>query len=121
MKTLLDPRHKQREKIIKKLYEYSFGNVDDISPQILQIIEKLAKIDKLISQVAPDWPVNKLNKIDLAILRLAVFELTFQKKTPPKVIIDEAIELGKQYGGEKSPKFVNGVLGSIAKLKHVFK
>jgi len=60
------------------------------------------------------WPVDKLNKIDLAILRLAIYELE-RKKTPPKVIIDEAVELAKEFGGENSPSFINGVLGTIYK------
>lgn len=115
MKTVHDPRHKRREKITKELYEYSFGNVNNVSKKIAPIVKNLPKLDKLISQAAPEWPVNKLNKIDLAILRLAVFELTVEKKNPPKVIIDEAVELGKQYGSENSPKFINGALGSILK------
>lgn len=115
MKTIHDPRHKRREKIIKKLYEYSFDKVGDVPKKIAPIVKNLPKIDKLISQAAPEWPVNKLNKIDLAILRLAIFELAVEKKNPPKVIIDEAVELGKQYGSENSPKFINGALGSTLK------
>lgn len=115
MKTVSDPRHKKREKIIKNLYEYSFGKVKNTSEFVFPIVKNLTNIDKLISQAATDWPVDKLNKIDLAILRLAIFELKVQRKNPPKVIIDEAIELGKQYGGENSPKFINGVLGTILK------
>ena len=121
MKTVHDPRHKRREKIIKKLYEYSFDRTDGISKKIAPIVKNLPKIDKLISQAAPEWPINKLNKIDLSILRLAVFELTIEKKNPPKVIVDEAVELGKQYGSENSPKFINGALGSILKGNNVRK
>lgn len=117
MKTPSDPRHKKRQKIIQRLYEYSFGKVKNVSEIIVPIVKNLSNIDNLIVQAAPEWPVNKLNKIDLAILRLAIFELTIEKKNPPKVIIDEAIELGKQYGGENSPKFINGALGSILKLQ----
>ena len=68
----------------------------------------------MIKKAAPAWPVEKLNKIDLAILRVAVYELT-NTKTPPKVIIDEAVEIAKKYGSEKSASFVNGVLGTIYK------
>ena len=69
----------------------------------------------MIAKAAPEWPIEKLNKSDLAILRLAVYELTIEKKEPVKVIIDEAIELAKELGSENSSSFVNGVLGTIVK------
>ncbi len=78
------------------------------------IFRKRQKIDKIIGKAAPEFPIDKINKIDLAILRLAVFELAIEKKEPPKVIIDEAIELAKEYGGETSPQFINGALGNIS-------
>ena len=105
MKTGSDPRHLKRIKLFKKLFGSSFKS---------QKFDQ--KIDRIIAQNAPDWPINKLNKVDLAILRLAIAELNGNKSTPPKVIIDEAIEIGKTYGTDKTPKFINGVLGSI--LKH---
>ena len=70
--------------------------------------------NKKIAEAAPQWPTEKLNKIDLAILRLATHELQ-DTKTPPKVVIDEAVELAKEFGSESSPSFVNGVLGTILK------
>jgi len=114
MKTVNDPRHKKREKIIKKLYQYSFQKPDKnkIPPTVKPIFSNLEKIDKIIEKCAPEWPVKKLNKVDLAILRLALWELMIDKKNPVKVVIDEAIELGRQYGSENSPKFINGVLGT---------
>ena len=116
MKTAQDPRHKKREKLIKKLFGYSFRK-KEIDKEIKPILKQIEKIDKLISECAPEWPVNKLNKIYLAILRLAIYEL-MQKKVPKKVIIDEAIELAKQYGSDNSPKFINGALGAaLSKLK----
>lgn len=78
------------------------------------IWEARGKIDPIIIKTAPEWPLEKLNKTDLAILRLAVFEMTIEKKQPVKVIIDEAVELAKEIGSENSPSFVNGVLGTIA-------
>lgn len=72
-------------------------------------------IDSAIQIAAPQWPIEKIAKIDLAILRLAAGELIIKKKEPPKVIIDEAIELAKTYGNEHSPKFINGALGAILK------
>lgn len=104
----------------KSLFSYSFGNHTisvelKPSPEIVLIIDNLKKIDDYIQGAAPEWPVDRLNKVDLAILRLAVYELLVEKKTPPKVVIDEAVELGKRYGSENTPKFVNGVLGALLK------
>lgn len=97
-----------------KLFSYSFDpnqNDTDIKP----IVAHLSGIDKRIESAAPEWPVDKIAKIDLAILRLSIFELTVEKKEPPKVVIDEAIELAKEFGNEHSSKFVNGVLGTVLK------
>lgn len=112
MKTALDPRHKKRQKIVESLFKYDFHRqpVNDYTKTILL---KKDFIDKKITKAAPEFPIDKINKTDLAILRLAVFELLIEKKEPPKVIIDEAIELAKEYGGDSSPAFVNGALGNI--------
>jgi len=110
MKTAEDPRHKKRKQLIKKLFSYSFQPSLQIQA-IKKIISKVETIDKIISHCAPEWPIKKLNKIDLAILRLAIWEL-LETKTPKKVIIDEAIEIAKEYGSKSSPKFINGVLGT---------
>lgn len=116
MKTARDPRHKKRQKIVKELFAYSFTTQQSISSQTKLIIKNIDELDKNIQAGAPTWPIEKINKIDLAILRLATYELK-KTKTPPKVIIDEAIELSKEYGGESTPSFVNGVLGAIVKIK----
>ncbi|MGI6278522.1 MAG: transcription antitermination factor NusB [Patescibacteria group bacterium] len=116
MKTRRDPRHQQRQKLVKRLFAYSFqGKNPKISQNnlIKPIVDQLAKIDKKIVKAAPEFPLERLNRIDLAILRLAVFELLIEKKEPIKVIIDEAIELAKEFGSEKSPGFINGALGAI--------
>ncbi|HBL51612.1 MAG: transcription antitermination factor NusB [Candidatus Blackburnbacteria bacterium RIFCSPHIGHO2_02_FULL_39_13] len=117
MKASSDPRHLKRKKVVQQLFAYSFASDQPSEDQTKQIISSLDKIDPVITQTAPEWPLEKLNKIDLAILRLAVFELTIEKKEPIKVIIDEAIELAKDLGSESSPSFINGVLGTI--VKHV--
>jgi len=70
-------------------------------------------IDAAIEKSAPERPLAQINKIDLAILRLAIYELTVEKNAPYKVIVDEAIELAKQYGADSSPAFTNGVLGKV--------
>jgi len=117
MKTPLDPRHIKREKTIKALFSFSFQGGQVKNQLATAIIQKRKQIDKIIAQAAPEWPVDQINRVDLAILRLAVFELVIQPKEPPKVVIDEAIELAKKYGSDKSPSFVNGVLGTILKKK----
>lgn len=117
MKTRKDPRHKLRVKRMKQLFTFSFDEKQTGEDQefLQQISQHLPEIDKIIQDLAPEWPIERLNKIDLAILRLAIEELKFVKKTPEKVIIDEAIELGKEYGTDNTPKFINGVLGTLLK------
>ncbi|MFC1649725.1 transcription antitermination factor NusB [Patescibacteria group bacterium] len=112
MKTVKDPRHQKRKKIVQRLYASTFSKVED--PEVEKILGKSNEVDPLIQEAAPAWPLDKLNRIDLAILRLSVYELKFTE-VPPKVVIDEAVELAKTYGGENSPSFVNGVLGTIYK------
>jgi N utilization substance protein B len=116
MKTPFDPRHKKREEVAQDLFAFSFREKNNPQTEIGEKIKKnLSKIDQTITQAAPEWPLEQINKIDLAILRLAIWELTIKRKEPPKVIIDEAIELGKTFGSEKSPSFINGVLGTVFK------
>lgn len=116
MKTSKDPRHKARRKIVKQLFSHSFTPQPNLSKKVKEILSKSRGLDEKIKKAAPTWPIDKLNKIDLAILRLAVFELD-TKITPPKVVIDEAVELAKEYGSEASFSFINGVLGTIYKGK----
>ena len=116
MKTPHDPRHKNREKAVKELFAWHFQKGQPIKNKLAQqVIKNQSKIDKTISQAASEWPIAQINRTDLAILRLAVWELTVAAKEPPKVIIDEAVELAKTYGSEKSSSFINGVLGTVYK------
>lgn len=103
--------------MVQSLFAYSFHSVknESESTELVHLTRFLPQIDKLILEAAPAYPIEKIAKIDVAILRLAVYELLFEKKEPPKVIIDEAIELGKELGGEGSPAFINGVLGTLFK------
>lgn len=112
MKTALDPRHKKRQKIVEDLFKYDFHK-QPVAPATKLIIDNLVVIDEKIKNAAPEFPLEKINKTDLAILRLATYELIIDKKEPPKVVLDEAIELAKEYGGENSPAFINGALGNI--------
>jgi transcription antitermination protein NusB len=114
MKTAKDPRHQKRREAVKILFAESFVHQKELPELAKKVLSKKKEIDKMIEEAAPAWPVEKLNKIDLAILRLAIYELE-NKKTPPKVVIDEAVELAKEFGSENSPSFVNGVLGTIYK------
>lgn len=111
MKTAADPRHQIRREAIKQLFAGEFAK-QPMHDLAIKVQEKRSDIDQLITDSAPAWPIEKLNKIDLAILRLAVYEMRFTD-TPPKVIIDEAVELAKEFGSESSASFVNGVLGTI--------
>lgn len=112
MKNPLDPRHKKRQVIVEDLFRNSFLK-QKLSKDTQEITVHLDEIDKQIKKAAPEFPIEKINRVDLAILRLAVYELTIERKEPPKVIVDEAVELAKEYGGEKSPSFINGALGKI--------
>src|SRR3989338_93238 len=120
MKKRSDPRHKIRVKTFKTLFEKNFRPElkIDKSSTAGQIIDKQKEIDSLIKKNAPVWPVSQITPTDLTTLRQAIWELLFNKKKEPfKVIIDEAVEIAKQYGSETSGSFVNGVLGSILKSK----
>lgn len=87
---------------------------DFISKLFRGTIENSTDIDKELSEAAPEWPLQQIASIDRNVLKLAIYELNYME-TPPKVVINEAIELAKTFGSETSPKFVNGVLGTIFK------
>lgn len=114
MKTSQDPRHKARIHIMQDLFSWEFR--EQSKPETergREIVADLPKIDSELGKAAPEWPINQINKIDLAILRLAIFEIIIKKDVPFKVVVDEAVELAKEFGGESSPGFVNGVLGNV--------
>src|SRR4030042_2411736 len=118
MKRKSDPRHKNRQKTVKKLFEQSFRKDVEIKngSDAEQVLKKQKDIDKLIKKYAPSWPLTQIAPVDLATLRMAIWELMFKKKKEPyKVIVDEAVEIAKEYGTETSGSFINGVLGSIIK------
>lgn len=115
MKSKTDPRHKHRIRLVRMLFAYEFDNTQADFSEITSITQHLDQIDEIIAKNAPAWPIDQISKIDLAVLRLAVYELTLDKSQPQKVVIDEAIELGKEFGNEHTSSFVNGVLGSVVK------
>lgn len=116
MKTSLDPRHKKRQETIKVLYAESFYAQPTSDITAKAILSNLKKIDRMLFKIAPGFPIEKINKVDLAILRLGIYEILIEKKEPQKVVIDEAIELAKEFGGDTSPGFVNGALGKLMKI-----
>lgn len=109
----------------KKIDEILERNVGEFAPGleddkfardlIKGVLENQKKIDEIITKTAPEWPLEQVSLIDRNILRIGIYELLFGKReeVPPKVAINEAIELAKSFGGETSGKFVNGVLGTI--------
>lgn len=108
-----------KESLKRNLKEFAPGLEDDLFVFSLmeQVLEKRAAVDEIIEASAPDWPIEKISVVDRNILRIGLTELLFgdRKQVPPKVAINEAIELAKTFGGENSSKFVNGVLGAVYK------
>lgn len=86
---------------------------DYINQMIENVIGKIKEIDEQITKAAPEWPLEQIAGIDKTILRIAICEILYRDDIPPKVAINEAVELGKTFGGENSSKFINGVLGTV--------
>ena len=139
MKRSSDPRHLARILALQQHFSEKFSNnqfytesipledlleLDEIERYDESLFEKIStgvrenveQIDKTIVEFAPQWPISQMKLVDLQILRIAIYEGFIGKITPPKVSIDEAIEIAKDFGGESSSKFVNGVLGAIYEL-----
>lgn len=122
---------------LQSLYEWDFynrevgldevikRNIDEFAPGFEEVqfivnlvkgvVSKVNELDKIIETSAPEWPVNQLSVVDRNVLRVGLYELLFtnRKEVPPRVAINEAIELAKTYGGQNSGKFINGVLGTV--------
>lgn len=88
--------------------------VDFLRRSVLGTLHEAAVLDRWIAACAPEWPVEQLAVVDRNILRLALWEIRFAKETPIKVAINEAVELAKRYSSDSAPRFVNGVLGTLA-------
>lgn len=111
MKTRQDPRHIKRVHLMQLLFTWDFQK--KTPAEIEEIVKNINKIDDLIRFAAAQRPITEINKIDLSILRLSIFELIMEKGTPFKVVVDEAVELGKEFGADSSASFINGVLGKV--------
>jgi len=123
MQTLFEWDYKGKDKkTIDEVINYNFKafapeyNDHSFTERIVKgVVKNLEKIDSYIKKFAPDWPLEQITTVDRNILRIGIYELVFDPDIPSKVAINEAIEIAKNYGGESSGKFVNGVLGSIYK------
>ena len=117
MKQKSDPRHVARVKAVKALFEKNFRPKFTIGQTLAgEVVARHKEIDRQIKKNAPVWPLAQIAPIDLAILRLAIYELLYKEgKEPYKVVVDEAVEIAKEYGNASSASFVNGVLGAIIK------
>lgn len=110
---------KLEEALVRNLDEFGPGLEDDafVFNLTKEVLKKRKIVDEIIEKAAPDWPLDKISPVDRNILRIGLTELLFgdRSQVPPKVAINEAIELAKTFGGENSGKFVNGVLGAVYK------
>jgi len=109
----------RRDADLQEILERSIAEFnDDIDKNFLKTIilgvrEKKNRLDKEIENSAPEWPIEQISCIDKSILEISIFELLNSSDVPPKVAINEAVELAKQFGSENSSKFINGVLGTV--------
>jgi len=115
----MDPRHFKRVKIVQEVYSFFFNPAEAKHKKTQGVIENETKIDELIVLAAPKYSIDRISKVDVAILRVAIYELIFEKKEPVKVIINEAVEIAKEMSGEKSPGFINAVLGKVIEIENV--
>ncbi|MCX5751296.1 MAG: transcription antitermination factor NusB [Candidatus Saganbacteria bacterium] len=106
------------EEVLEKTFEEEkfMPETREFTARLTQgVFSELKNIDKLIEENAKEWTFDRINEVDKSILRLAIYELKFDKDNPPSVVINEALELAKKYSTPQSSKFINGILGSIIK------
>src|SRR3954466_4904550 len=85
------------------------------------VTKQAAKLDAALQPVAPEWPIDQIARMDRLVLRMGLYELENEADVPPKVVINEAVELAKAFGGDNSSKFVNGVLGTLLRQQEASK
>jgi len=98
-------------------YKEVLSDVEFIKKLVAGINQRAAQLDKALQPVAPEWPIDQIARMDRLVLRIGLYELENEADVPPKVVINEAVELAKAFGGDNSSKFVNGVLGTLLKLQ----
>ena len=108
--------HPPREVLDRRLHEQEMesAGVDFSYKLLFGVLEHMQGIDTLITRYAPEWPLEQMAVIDRNVLRIAIFEFLVDSETPVKVAINEAVELAKVYGSDSAPRFINGVLGTLA-------
>jgi len=116
VKTAADPRHLNRIKAFKQIFSRSFLDQVVDNELALGALDHQDEIDEIIKKCAPEWPLTQINRVDLSVMRLAIYELLYKKDVPTKVVLDEAVEIAKRYGGQNSSSFVNGALAATLKL-----
>jgi N utilization substance protein B len=98
-------------------YEETIEDKAFIESLVRGVDQKQTELDDIIRPVAPEWPIEQIARMDRTILRIGVYELVFEEGVPPKVVINEAVELAKAFGGDNSSKFINGVLGTVLRAQ----
>ena len=108
--------------LVRNYQEFSSSveNRDFIDQLVWGVFDNKVKIDSIISPAAPEWPIAQIALVDLVILRMGIYELLFAQEVPPKVAINEAVELAKAFGGQSSSRFVNGVLGTVYRASDIY-
>lgn len=115
----IDSTRHEAEAVVSRLLaeeELSEGNNAFVRELVNQVVRNKENLDRNIHRFAPAWPIGQIPVIDRNILRLAIFEVLFDNKVSIKVAINEAVELAKKFGSDSSPKFINGVLGSVSSI-----
>lgn len=98
-------------------YEQMLDDVEFIKQLVLGVSDQAAELDAKLQPVAPEWPIDQIARMDRLVLRIGLYELENEADVPPKVVINEAVELAKAFGGDNSSKFVNGVLGTLLRQR----
>jgi N utilization substance protein B len=108
--------HEVLERNVRR-YRDMVDDVDFIQRLVDGVSKQAKKLDAKLQPVAPEWPIDQIARMDRMVLRIGLYELENEDDVPPKVVINEAVELAKAFGGENSSKFVNGVLGTLLRQK----
>jgi N utilization substance protein B len=98
-------------------YREQVDDVDFITQLVTGVTNQAAELDDTLQPVAPEWPIDQIARMDRLVLRIGLYELNNEADVPPKVVINEAVELAKAFGGDNSSKFVNGVLGTLLRQR----
>ncbi len=100
-----------------KRYAHALDDTAFIESLVKGVDSKQTELDKILQPAAPQWPIDQIARMDRIVLRIGLYELLYETAVPPKVVINEAVELAKAFGGDNSSKFINGVLGTVLRQK----